>query len=145
MVLLLHPNDPQQCAYTDAPVASWLQTCDVGRRIHDLPFQNTSGSCLGGEGTSPCYWCCETLFSSPLWRKIISKASREHTWIGAVNGRHAAPHSLWWSPAGGHEAGNCFCREERRLSQPLWASSPGVGALRARGVRERLDSNQLKL
>lgn len=42
MVLLLESNDPQQCAYTDTTVASWLQACEGGRRIHDLYFQNTS-------------------------------------------------------------------------------------------------------
>lgn len=64
MVLLLDPNDPQQCAYTDTTVASWLQKCDGGRRIHDLCLQDASQSCLGGEGIPPCYWWCKKSISA---------------------------------------------------------------------------------
>lgn len=92
MVLLLDPNDPQQCAYTDTTVASWLQTCAGGRRIHDLCFQNTSQSCLGGGGIPPlAIDAFKKHFCYPLERKIVSKASRERTWVGGATSGRTVP------------------------------------------------------
>lgn len=142
MVLLLDPNDPQQCAYTDTTVASWLQTCAGGRRIHDLCFQNTSQSCLGRGGIPPlAIDAFKKHFCYPLETKIVSKASRERTWVGGVNSGRTVPGSLGWIPADGHAAGSRFCPETRALSQVPVLYLP----LCAGRGRERLDSNRLKL
>lgn len=136
MVLLLDSNGPQQCAYTDTTIASWLQTCDGGRRIHDLYFQNTSPLTADGLKKQFCY--C-------LKREIVPKASHEHTWTWGVNGRHIVPCNFRKISAEDQEAASGFCWKVRVSWQTVWATGPSTESFCAGRGRERLDSNQLKL
>lgn len=56
-------------------------------------------------------------FCYPLERKIVSKASRERTWVGGANSGRAIPAAWAGSLLTVNAAGSRFCPEARALSQ----------------------------